>query len=479
MRGVRLAAIALAVLAALGSGVPAQEPATPIFNEPSIFELSLGSHAAELPAGRFVEFACGTNGGPPGLLLAGFTDFARCPRDAAGLHEVAFRYDDEDEFIARARSQAYQVSLFGGTTIYAIAVVVSGLFDDSGILQGIRVVSDQRVPVTQRETAYTLGSFLKARYDIAQSACENRPRRDGESPVGGVFINEKCDAAIAGVGQVGLQTQHYRRPGQAAMERGGVMATQGQFWSEVRLDVRREPDAAADAATLARAAALPDRSGEREALIARARDCAGCDLAGAILKRADLSNANLRGANLAGANLHAAILSGADLTGANLAGANLNRADLRLAKLSDADLSLAMGFQSRFDGAELGGANLSGGFLGKSQFTRANLSGANLFYADLRGARLADANAEGADLTQAWLEDVVFFRARMSGARLDGAILISAQFRGARLAGVSFVDADLYRADLADADLTNADFRRARMTSTGLRGANTAGAIFE
>jgi len=83
-----LLAAALAVGLGLG-GARAQELAT------KIWDIKLGTPIAALPLEQFVDPACGTNGGPPSRVLAGFADFALCPLDkATGLHEIWFRYDD-------------------------------------------------------------------------------------------------------------------------------------------------------------------------------------------------------------------------------------------------------------------------------------------------------------------------------------------------------------------------------------------------
>ena len=85
--------LAAALLATL-SPVSASERST-------VWDLTLGTSAADLPH-DFVDFACGSNGGPPGLALAGFADYASCPAEPNGLHEVYFRYNDEQEYVARA-----------------------------------------------------------------------------------------------------------------------------------------------------------------------------------------------------------------------------------------------------------------------------------------------------------------------------------------------------------------------------------------
>src|SRR5258708_25231237 len=69
-----LAGSALAVI--LAGAAFGQQP------RPSIFELQLGTPVRELPEEEFVDPACGTNGGPPGLRLDRLAAVARRPPEA-------------------------------------------------------------------------------------------------------------------------------------------------------------------------------------------------------------------------------------------------------------------------------------------------------------------------------------------------------------------------------------------------------------
>src|SRR5271169_2700543 len=87
---------------------------------PRIWDLKLGNPVSELPLSDYVDPACGTNGGPPARVLRSFADFAQCPIEAkTGLREVWFRYDDEMEYVARARRsdilvRQYQANALAG-----------------------------------------------------------------------------------------------------------------------------------------------------------------------------------------------------------------------------------------------------------------------------------------------------------------------------------------------------------------------------
>src|SRR5258708_27640730 len=106
---------------------------------PSIFELQLGTPVRELPEEEFVDPACGTNGGPPGLRLDGFEAFARCRPEASGLREIWVRYDDELEYIARAARDPDAVARNNAMVVLAQPGILSLLVDQARLMQGVRV----------------------------------------------------------------------------------------------------------------------------------------------------------------------------------------------------------------------------------------------------------------------------------------------------------------------------------------------------
>ncbi len=441
---------------------------------PSVFDLQLGAHVSQLPARVFADISCGTNGGPPSLPLEKYwLDYAKCaPETATGLREVYFRYDDELEYVARARRMTTQAALFGGTTVYGMPVVASGLFDDNGFLVGFRLVSDPRgLTAEQRALHISLWNFLRGRYG-EDWACEDLPRAEGEQPYGGQFLKRKCEMLTPDQTQrITIHGNYFRKAGQFGIDPRTQLGTEGQFESSARLEVLlvnpiEDPDRIL--------AELEPIDLEPDPVAERARACPGCDLSGVDLKRRDLRNADLAGANLSNANLH-----GANLSGANLSGANLNRADMKRANLAGADLSGAMLFTTRLDGANLANANLNGALAGSVQMIGANLQSATIQLVDLRDARLTAADFSGADLTGSHLHYAHLRGAVLSGSTMAGVIAIQALMDRVDFTGANLEGMDLFSADLREANFTDANLSGARLSGAVLDGATFEGAVLE
>jgi hypothetical protein len=228
---------------------PATAPAQDL-RRASVWDLKLGQPIAAQPsADEFRGFACGSNGGPPRQRLKGWSDFARCPADADGLHEVYFEYDDELEYIARAKDLEREVTRWAGTTEVTFPVVVSGLFDGNGVLRGIRIVTDSRpdhridttdADLHKRDDAYLLGSRLASRFDLdAKRDCTALPPAEGESAVGDLFIKQSCTLLDREHSRkIELQVNYFRKRGQSAFNpQMATQLTQGQFESSTRLEV--------------------------------------------------------------------------------------------------------------------------------------------------------------------------------------------------------------------------------------------------
>jgi hypothetical protein len=179
------------------------------------------------------ELACGSNGGPPRRELDAWSDFKTCPPEPNGLHEVAARFDDEDEYVAKALGEPAEHS---GTRVAGHPVVLSALFDDGGILRGIRMVSDPRATPAERRMAHLLGVAVINRYGADGWTCTDLPPAEGESAVGGVFIKQRCAKTTPERALI-VETHFLRKPGQHDVDPATHDYTHGEFesWSRFEL----------------------------------------------------------------------------------------------------------------------------------------------------------------------------------------------------------------------------------------------------
>jgi hypothetical protein len=228
-----LASVAGAILVTAAS---AQTRGQPLLRRAEVWDLKLGTPAAALPSG-FGEYACGTNGGPPSQPLNGWGDFRRCRPEPSGLREVYFRYDDELEYWAKANGLPAEIERYSGTKVYDFPVVLSALFDDSGMLAGLRIVSDPRDAARSRDEAFTLRNFLTARFGSDGWSCSDLPPGDGEEPVARTFIKQDCRKALDGPALAVMQTRYLRKKGQYQFDPHSSKETKGEFESTVRFEL--------------------------------------------------------------------------------------------------------------------------------------------------------------------------------------------------------------------------------------------------
>ena len=229
------AIVALAVLTLLGAATGRAEEAP---RRADVWSLKLGTRASELPSNDFIDYACGSSGGPPQEPLAGWADYGKCKPEPNGLREVYFRYDDELEYWAKAHRARTLLAQYGGTKVLDFSVIVSGLFDRKGTLAALRIVTDPRVSPPERKQAYTLSNFFKARYGSQGWTCTDTPPAPGETPVGTLYINQRCTKLTKDNLRTMLETRFLRLPGQAEFSGGGKL-TVGEFESSTRLDLLR------------------------------------------------------------------------------------------------------------------------------------------------------------------------------------------------------------------------------------------------
>ena len=220
------------LLAGAGTGAgaaPAQSPAT------QIWDVKPGTPVGELPDEAFVDPACGTNGGPPGLPLGAFESFARCRAEASGLREIWFRYDDELEYIARAARDPDAIARSNAMVVLGQPVILSLLVDANGLVQGTRIITDPHAAEELRMNAYTIAVAFKARFGVEGWACEDLPAAAGETPIAGVFVKERCRKTAEGENVV-VESRYYYKPGQGMADPVTGLATVNQFESSARME---------------------------------------------------------------------------------------------------------------------------------------------------------------------------------------------------------------------------------------------------
>jgi hypothetical protein len=207
-----------------------------------IWDIKLGTPVDALPLDNFVDPACGTNGGPPSRVLKGFIEFAQCAVErTTGLREVWFRYDDEMEYVARARRSDIMVRQYRANSLAGQPIITSFLIDDKGLVQGYRIVNDPRIEGATRIAAFGLADVFKGIAGMGLK-CTDLPLAEGERPIDDYYIKETCEKNADGR-IVRIEARRYYKVGQAAVDVDNRM-TENQFESSARIEVYRA-DAAA------------------------------------------------------------------------------------------------------------------------------------------------------------------------------------------------------------------------------------------
>ena len=202
----------------------------------NIWDIKLGMFYSDIPTQDFMFFACGTNGGPPSRILKNkFNDYNLCQPDENNLREVYFEYDDEAYYWALAFNDTFSSS-FQGTRVFSHPSILSLLFDADGIVQGVRIVTDDRASHNERKSS--AGFFFKLEKTFGDDPwdCVDFDPEEGETPIGASFlkrmcIKEKFDKTII------LKGTYFRKKGQTTFNPVTNKPTTGYFESSVRLDV--------------------------------------------------------------------------------------------------------------------------------------------------------------------------------------------------------------------------------------------------
>jgi hypothetical protein len=227
--GTMLAALSALFLATAVHAQPKKDPG-------EIHGLKLGQKAHDMSTDTFGDLACGSNGGLPRQMIDDWADFYKCRPEPSGLYEVNARFDDQQEYVGRAIDDPMFAQGRLGTRVAGHPVILSVLFDNGGVLRGIRMVSDPRGSIMERRMAHMLRLAIINRYDPDGWNCTDLPPALGETPVGGgVFIKQKCEKRTADR-DLFVETHFLRKPGQSDTDANGE-ATTGQFESWTRFEL--------------------------------------------------------------------------------------------------------------------------------------------------------------------------------------------------------------------------------------------------
>ncbi len=239
LRAIALGGMVLAMVAG-----PALAQTSSSQHRTDLLDLKLGTAAKDLPEEAFIDYACGTDGGPPGVAVGSFTDFAKCPAEPSGLHEIAFRYDDELEYRLLAQGLDNTAELNGGTKVSNYPVFASALFDDNGVLRGLRAVTDGRIALRDRTNAHLMADAVQIQFGKANFTCIDNQPANGEEPLAGSYINQQCTQTVDGE-LVYTEEHFFRRNGEQEVNPITGRVQQGFFDSSARLEIR-EPGARLD-----------------------------------------------------------------------------------------------------------------------------------------------------------------------------------------------------------------------------------------
>jgi hypothetical protein len=184
----------------------------------------------------FGDLACGSNGGPPRQKIDECTEFGKCRPEDNGLHEVYIRFDDEDDYIGRAIEEPRYARGKTGTRVAGHAVILSALFDRGGVVRGLRFVTDPRAAPNERRMSHLLRLAVINRYAPDGWTCTDSPPADGESPVGGVLLKQRCEKATP-ERHLMVEARFLRKPGQADVDPITGETRPGAYESWTRFEI--------------------------------------------------------------------------------------------------------------------------------------------------------------------------------------------------------------------------------------------------
>jgi hypothetical protein len=202
-----------------GSLVACVIAASAAAQEGDLRDLRVGMSVDQIPAREYVDLSCAA---APGAKLAGWDQFRRCPADADGLHAVSFRFNEDLNALAQVNDK------YEGTKVAGHPVVLTLRVAANGTVETLRIDTDPKARLFLRKKAHLLALIVRNRYGEDGWQCRTIEPSGGETPVGGLLINEHCKKAAKGRTLL-LDRALYRRPGQP----------QSDFVNETHLEIRR------------------------------------------------------------------------------------------------------------------------------------------------------------------------------------------------------------------------------------------------
>jgi hypothetical protein len=190
--------------------------------EHDLRDLRVGMSVHDIPAAEYVDLVCTA---APGDRLAGWAEFLRCPADAAGLRAVSFHFNESLNPLAQVNDK------YEGTRIAGHPVVLTLLVAADAVVDTLRIDTDPQARLFLRKKAHLLALVAKSRYGDDGWQCRTAQPTGGETPVGGIFVNEHCEKT-AGGRRLLLDRAVYRRSGQPI----------GDFVNETHVEIRRVAD---------------------------------------------------------------------------------------------------------------------------------------------------------------------------------------------------------------------------------------------
>src|ERR1700704_3065411 len=180
--------------------------------------------------------AGGGKGAPPRQKLEDCAEFGKCRAEDNGLHEVYVRFDDEDEYIGKAIEEPRCARGKTGPRVARHPGSLAALLEPDGVLRVFRFVSDPRAPSFDRRMAHLLRLAVVNRYEPDGWPCTDFPPAEGETPVGGVFIKQRCEKTTPDRRLV-VDARFLRKPGQSDNDPVTGEYRAGAFESSTRFEI--------------------------------------------------------------------------------------------------------------------------------------------------------------------------------------------------------------------------------------------------